>query len=210
MKEVFSSVLDNYSKLSLFLLVAIAFFFLFNSDNFQLDASSDTLILEQDNDLKRYQELIKDYDSSDFLVVTFTSKQKFIKKKNLNFLNSFIAKIDKLPFVDSTQSIFDAPLLEINNQSLSDLVNEIITIKSPQVNIADAEKELLNSPIFKNLIISEDATTTGLLINLKKNPDFNAIVNERIRLNELVKKNDAELELLSLSLIHISEPTRPY
>ena len=197
MKEVFSSVLDNYSKLSLFLLVAIAFFFLFNSDNFQLDASSDTLILEQDDDLKRYQELIKDYDSSDFLIVTFTSKQKFIKKQNLDFLNSFILEIENLPFVDSTQSIFDAPLLEINNQSLSDLVNEIITIKSPQVNIADAEIELLNSPIFKNLIISEDATTTGLLINLKKNLDFDKIVNERIRLNELVKKNDAELELLS-------------
>ncbi|MFL2900636.1 MAG: RND family transporter [Candidatus Pelagibacterales bacterium] len=197
MKKVFSSVLDNYSKLSLFLLVAVAFFFLFSSDNFQLDASSDTLILEQDDDLKRYQELIKDYDSSDFLIVTFTSKQKFIKRENLNFLNSFINEIDKLPFVDSTQSIFDAPLLEINNQSLSDLVNEIITIKSPQVNIVDAEIELLNSPIFKNLIISEDATTTGLLINLKKNLDFNAIVNERIRLNELNKKNNAELELLS-------------
>ena len=198
MKEVFSSVLDNYSKLSLFLLVAVAFFFLFSSDNFQLDASSDTLILEQDDDLKRYQELIKDYDSSDFLIVTFTSKQKFIKKQNLDFLNSFITEIENLPFVDSTQSIFDAPLLEINNQSLSDLVNEIITIKSPQVNIADAEIELLNSPIFKNLIISEDATTTGLLINLKKNLDFDTIVNERIRLNELVKKNDAELELCLL------------
>ena len=136
MKKVFSSVLDNYSKLSLFLLVTVAFFFLFSSDNFQLDASSDTLILEQDDDLKRYQELIKDYDSSDFLIVTFTSKQKFIERENLNFLNSFINEIDKLPFVDSTQSIFDAPLLEINNQSLSDLVNEIITIKSPQVNLS--------------------------------------------------------------------------
>ena len=142
MKKVFLSVLDNYSKLSLFLLVAIAFFFLFNSDNFQLDASSDTLILEQDNDLKKYQELIKDYDSNDFLIVTFTSKQKFIKKQNLDFLNSFITEIENLHFVDSTQSIFDAPLLEINNQSLSDLANEIITIKSPQVNIADAEIEL--------------------------------------------------------------------
>ena len=103
MKKVFSSVLDNYSKLSLFLLLAIAFFFLFNSDNFQLDASSDTLILEQDDDLKRYQELIKDYDSSDFLIVTFTSKQKFIKKQNLDLLNSFITEIENRPFVDSTQ-----------------------------------------------------------------------------------------------------------
>ena len=93
MKKVFLSVLDNYSKLSFFLLMAIALFFLINSDNFQLDASSDTLILEQDDDLKRYQELIKDYDSSDFFIVTFTSKQKFIKKQNLDFLNSFISSI---------------------------------------------------------------------------------------------------------------------
>ena len=119
MEKVFSSVLDNYSKLSFFLLMAIALFFLINSDNFQLDASSDTLILEQDDDLKRYQELIKDYDSNDFLIVTFTSKQKFIEKQNLDFLNSFIAKIDELPFVDSTQSIFDAPLLAVSYTHLT-------------------------------------------------------------------------------------------
>ena len=90
MEKFFSSILDNYSKLSLFILLAIAFFFLFNSDNFQLDASSDTLILEQDDDLKRYQELIKDYNSSDFLIEYLTKhqilRQLYMWKTGLKFV----------------------------------------------------------------------------------------------------------------------------
>ena len=59
------------------------------------------------------------------------------------------------------QSIFDAPLLEVNDQSLTDLVNTVLTINSPSIKLEDAENELLQSPIFKNLIISEDSSTTG-------------------------------------------------
>ena len=64
------------------------------------------------------------------------------------------------------------PLLEVNEQSLTDLVDEIITIETPGLDLEEVEKELSNSPIFKNLIISEDSTSTGILINFKRNFDM--------------------------------------
>ena len=98
------------------------------------------------------------------------------------------------------QSIFDAPLLEINNQSLSDLVNEILTIKSPNIDLKDAESELLQSPIFKNLLISEDATSTGIIINFKKDVDYNFLIKERERLiDKKVLSNEEKIYLNSIN-----------
>ena len=128
MEKVFSSVLDNYAKLSFFLLMAIALFFLINSDNFQLDASSDTLILEQDDDLKRYQELIKDYDSSDFLIVTFTSKQKFIKKE-LTELQKKIAiehqNVKRAETKAAEKRKKEASLLETKKELMTPKINKL-------------------------------------------------------------------------------------
>ena len=65
----------------------------------------------------------------------------------------FINKVENLQWVQNTQSIFDVPLLEIRGQKLTDLINEVLTIESPNIDLIEAETELLNSPIFKNLII---------------------------------------------------------
>ena len=179
MEKLYNKALDGYSNLILVALIAVLFLFTYNIKEFQLDASSDTLILEQDKDLKKYREIIEDYGSSDFLIVTFTDENKILKEENLYQIKNFIEKINKLKWVQSTQSIFDVPLLEVNSQTLSDLVNEVLTIESSSVNLTDAEKELLESPIFKNLIISEDASSTAILIYFKKNIQYEFLLKER-------------------------------
>ena len=179
MKRIYLSLLEKYSKITLIIFLTVLCFFAYNAKNFQLDASSDTLILEQDEDLKNYRKIIEDYGTSDFLIVTFSDKNKILTEKNLFIISSFIEKITSFYWVDTVQSIFDVPLLEVNNQTLTDLVSEVLTIESPNVNLDEAENELLNSPIFKNLIISEDATSTGVLINFKKNEKYEALLKER-------------------------------
>ena len=44
----------------------------YHTKNFQLDASSDTLLLENDPDLKYLREINSKYGSKDFLVLTYT------------------------------------------------------------------------------------------------------------------------------------------
>ena len=185
MEQLYISMLNKYSKLLILLFFIILGFFLYSSQNFKLDASSDTLILEKDEDLKKYRRVIKDYGSNDFLIVTFSDQTKIITQKNLENIKLFINNVEQLDWVENIQSIFDVPLLEVNDQNLTDLVNQILTIESPGVNILDAENELIKSPIFKNLIISEDATSTGVLINFKRDREFDRIVNERARLLDL-------------------------
>ena len=72
MQQIYISALSKYRTLIIMMLLLIVSFFIYNIKFFQLDASSDTLILEQDNDLKKYRSVVKDYETSDFLIITFT------------------------------------------------------------------------------------------------------------------------------------------
>ena len=191
MEQVYKLILNKYSKLVILFFLLIIGFFVFSAKNFQLDASSDSLILEQDEDLKKYREVIDDYGSTDFLIVTFTDQDKILTDNNLNRLKLFITNIKQQTWVDSVQSIFDVPLLEVNDQKLTDLVNGILTIDSPTVDLSEAEFELVNSPIFKNLIISEDSSTTGIIINFIKNKEFEFLIDEKAR----ITSNDTYSEI---------------
>ena len=193
MVNVYQKLINKYKNISLIILLIVFIIFIFSAKQFQLDASSDTLILEQDKDLIKYREIIKNYGSSDFLIVTFTDKNRILKTDNLELIKLFINKIKTLEWVENVQSVFDVPLLDVNEQTLSDLANEVLTIESSGISLIEAEREMIQSPIFKNLIISEDGTSTGLIIYFKDDAEHQFLIDERDRLKEIKKPNEQEI-----------------
>ena len=177
------TILGKKRSLFLVCLLLILLFFGYQSLNLKLDASSDTLILENDKDLIATREVSDTYSSNEFLIITLSDADGIVTTKNIEFIKTLDQKIKQFEWVVSTQSILDAPLLTINNQSLSDLANEIKTLKDTGINIIDAEEELKKSPIFRELVISEDGSTSAILINLRENE----------RLNELIKLRSEKL-----------------
>ncbi len=191
--------LKKYSNISILVLGFLFFIAVFQSQNFQLDASSDTLILENDEDLKNYRKIINDYSTKDFLLITITSPNKILSRKNLDLIKNLTNDVSKLIFVESIQSILDAPILKSGNQSLTELADTQITLESKNLNLLTVEKEFIESPIFSELIISKDGTTSGIIINLKENKDFIDISKNRNDLksiNNLTKEQKKELSLV--------------
>ena len=178
--------LTKYVNIFILALAIIFTAALYKSQDFQLDASSDTLILENDQDLKNYQDVIKDYESKDFLLITITSKEKIITNRNIDFISRLTIEISKLTWVDSVQSILDVPVLKSGNQSLVDLVTEQLTIKTEGLILSEVEKEFIESPIFSELIISKDGTTSGIIINLKSNDNYINTIEERNYLRSIL------------------------
>ena len=178
--------LTKYVNIFILALAIIFTAALYKSQDFQLDASSDTLILENDQDLKNYQDVIKDYESKDFLLITITSKEKIITNRNIDFISRLSIEISKLTWVDSVQSILDVPVLKSGNQSLVDLVTEQLTIKTEGLILSEVEKEFIESPIFSELIISKDGTTSGIIINLKSNDNYINTIEERNYLRSIL------------------------
>ena len=179
-----NTFLTKYINVLIMVFTMIFIGALYSTKNFQLDASSDTLILENDQDLNNYREVIKEYSSKDFLLITITSKRKIVINKNIIFIKNLSDEISKLKWVDSVQSILDIPILKSGNQSLTDLTTRQLTLRSSQLDLMEIEKEFIESPIFSKLVISKDGKSSGIIITIKDNNEFINVVEKRSSLKK--------------------------
>ena len=166
--NIYKNFVIDYSKFTLVLIALILSFFIYFSKDFKLDASSDALLLEGDKDLKYLREINERYGSKDFLVLTYTPTQSFEKEEtiiNLQFLKS---KIERLSWVESVITIIDVPLLQSSDEALMERLKNYKTLAHPDIDKKRGFKEILNSPIYKNYVISEDGKTSGIVVYLKE------------------------------------------
>ena len=143
-------------------------FSFYQSKNFNLDASSDALLLEGDKDLKYLREINERYGSKDFLILTYTPVSSFIEKETILNLQLLKSKIEKLTWVDSVITIIDVPLLKSTDENLMDRLKNYKTLAYPEIDRKRGFEEIINSPIYKNYVISEDGKTSGIVVYLKK------------------------------------------
>jgi predicted RND superfamily exporter protein len=151
-----------------------------NINNFKLDASADTLILEDDKDLKLFREISDRYESNDFLILTVTDKNKDIfANETLDYIHSLTLEIEEFPSVQSVTAITNIPLVSSSKKPLTELINNIPNIFSKDIDPELAQEEILTSPIYKDLVISQDAKTTAMQVTLKKNSELKEALIKR-------------------------------
>lgn len=183
------SVLDHPVP-ALFLLAGLLLFIAYHAKDFRLDASADSLLLEGDRDLQTFRELNERYGTREFLFVTFTPDAELFTVKTLEQVRKLRDELKSLKDVESVVSIVDVPLVKQIEGSLSDVANNYRTLMDSDVDLQKAKRELVNSPIFSNLIISPDARTTALQINLKDQPQFRELQRNRTDLIEKKLSHD--------------------
>ena len=154
--NIYKKVVTDFSKITLLFLTVLIFFSLYQSKNFNLDASSDALLLEGDPDLKYLREVNQTYGSKDFLVLTYTPITKFTDKETILNLQLLKSKIEKLTWVDSVITVIDVPLLKSTDEGLMDRLKNYKTLAYPEIDKIRGFDEIINSPIYKNYVISED------------------------------------------------------
>ncbi len=165
---IYKKFVIDFSRITLFLLLGLIVFSLYKAKNFNLDASSDALLLEGDKDLKYLREINERYKSKDFLVLTYTPVSSFTDKETILNLQLLKSKIEKLTWVDSVITVIDVPLLKSTDENLMDRLKNYKTLAYPEIDRNRGFEEILNSPIYKNYVISEDGKTSGIVVYLKK------------------------------------------
>ena len=168
-------------KLVFTLLILCLIYFGYNAKDFKLDASSETLLLEGDPDLKYLNEITERYGARDFLVLTYTPKEEMISSNSIDNLNKLKSKIENLNWVHSVITILDIPLLKNSNEPLIDRIQNYSTLNTEGVNKERGFKEILNSPVFKNFVVSEDGKTSGIIVYIKKNNKNDFKNNEELK-----------------------------
>jgi predicted RND superfamily exporter protein len=166
--NIYKKIVIDFSKLTLIFLIILVTFSLYQAKNFNLDASSDALLLEGDPDLKYLREVNQTYGSKDFLVLTYTPVSSFVEKETILNLQLLKSKIEKLTWVDNVITIIDVPLLKSTDEGLMERLKNYKTLAYPEIDRKRGFDEIINSPIYRNYVISEDGKTSGIVVYLKK------------------------------------------
>ena len=166
--KIYKNIVIDFSKVTLLLISFVLLFSFYHSKNFNLDASSDALLLEGDEDLKYLREINDRYGSKDFLVLTYSPVSSFTEKETILNLQLLKSKIEKLTWVDSVITIIDVPLLKSTDEGLMERLKNYKTLAYPEIDRERGFEEILNSPIYKDYVISKDGKTSGIVVYLKK------------------------------------------
>jgi len=189
----------NFYLLSALIILSISFFFI---PNFRIDASSDTLVAQNDEEFNYFNFYNKIFTSENFLLLAVEKKGTI----DLSFINNFeilSSKLEKLESVSHVFSFIDAPILFLNNTSLTNLnADNIENIKNTNFNINDVIEEFTNNPVYKDQLLNKDADVFSIVIYLNKNlelmsaqEDFkNSIISKKkyLKIKKLYdeKRND--------------------
>ena len=144
-------ILKNPKSTLIILLIALVSFGYYSKD-FRLDASSETLLIEGDPDLKYLQEISKRYGSKEFLILTYTPNEGMISDTSINNLLSLKYKIQSLSWVHSVITLLDIPLLNSSDATLQERLENFKTLKDEDVDRSRGFNEIKSSPVFRNFI----------------------------------------------------------
>ena len=160
-------VLKNPKAVLVLLIISILSFGYYTKD-FRLDASSETLLIDGDPDLAYLKEVSERYGSREFLILTYTPNEGMVSDTSINNLLSLKYKIQSLNWVHSVVTLLDIPLLSNSDATLQERLESFKTLKDEEVDKDRGFKEILNSPVFRNFVISEDGKTSGIIVYIKQ------------------------------------------
>ncbi len=183
----YQNVILKKPKVIFVLLIIAILSFGYYSKNFKLDASSETLLIEGDPDLTYLKEVSERYGSKEFLILTYTPNEGMVTDTSINNLLSLKYKIQSLNWVHSVITLLDVPLLSNSDAPLQERLESFKTLKDEGIDKDRGFKEILNSPVFRNFVISEDGKTSGIIVNIKQSQNLENKENKSKEELELIK-----------------------
>ena len=196
-RNIFENIILKFWKLILFLILVLVIISSYQIKNLTIDASSETLILEDDKDLAFTRLINKRYYSPDFLVIAYTPKAGLFDAKTISNIREISNELIKLDRVYSVNSILNVPLLLSPPKAMSELIESVPTLeKSNNINLDLARKEFTTSPLYKDNLVSSDFKSTSILVNLKDDSHGIFLREKRSELKLLLQNlKDASLSL---------------
>jgi predicted RND superfamily exporter protein len=206
LRDIYESTILGRPVATLILTALIIVVLGWFAQDFALDASADSLILEVDDDLRYYRYVRARYGSDDYLIVTYTPQEDLFSTDTLADLGILRDELQALPSVAGITSILDVPLVQSPDVDLRDFSSGIRYLENAATDRELARRELLNSPLYRDLIVSADGLTTALRVDMRQDEEYLRWRDRRDDLREqeasevLSPDELAELDSLTSSL----------
>jgi predicted RND superfamily exporter protein len=193
---------------ALFVTLAVIGLFVWHIPKFKLDASGDSLLLENDADLHYYRSINERYATNDLLVLAYSAKDDLFAETTLADIKKLRDELRLLKGVESVVTILDVPLLLGTDISLKDVedIDAIKTLEKSAVDKNTVIRELTENPLYKGRLLSSDAKTTAIIINLPVDLEYRALLKKRYQLRAKEYKN----QLSAAEAVELQEVSEHY
>jgi len=202
--NLYQKLILKYPLSVLLLLMSSILIFGLNVTKLEIDASAETLLLNDDKDLAFTRTITKRFEIKDILVLAYKPKHGLLSPESLETLTQISNDIEKLPNVESIDSLINVPLFFSPIRDMDDLINETRTLKSNDINLSLVKQEFLTSPLYKERLVNKDFTVASILIHLHQDPEYYRLLEERNHLLEQQKlsslTNQEKQELQEVSV----------
>ena len=189
-KQKLARMLVSAPKLSLALALILCAFLCAFVPKLAIDASTQTLLLENDKDLELWRDITKRYKIPNTLIIAYTPNSDLLSESSISTLAALSKDLAQIKGVKSVFSMLDAPLLLSSGLKFSDLLGTIPTLKDSNASKEAIKAEFLSSPFYKNSLVSSDFKTTALLLTLEPNPGYNEFITSITALENTLKNSE--------------------
>ena len=148
---------------------------------FRLDASADSLMLEGDKDLEYSREINAIYGISESVIIAYTPlNATLFSRPTLERMESLRQELLKIDRVSGVDSILNVPVFL--DTPLTGISEDYLTLNDAEIDLDVAREELVNSPVFRNAVVSPDGETAGMLVSFEIDQRGRDLVDQRTEL----------------------------
>jgi len=183
--KLYQKLILKYPLSVLIIVISSILIFGINVLKLEIDASAETLLLNDDKDLAFSRTVAKRFQTHDLLILAYKPKQDLLSSQSLQTLTRITKDLEALPRVESVDSIINVPLFFSPIREMDDLINETRTLKSPDINLSMVKHEFLTSPLYKDSLVNKDFTISSIVIHLYQDPEYFTLLEKR---NDLLDK----------------------
>lgn len=187
-ERLYRGTVLKYPIPTLLLLCALTLFFAYEVKDFRLDASAETLVLDNDEDLNYFRQISERFGQQDYLIIAYKPKGELFSQPVYEDLARLKTELQEVSLVESVLTLLDVPLLESPPMPVKELATGIRTLTSPETDQALARAEILQSPVYKDLLVSPDGTLTSVILNLKYDHTYMELLGKRDALKNLSRE----------------------
>ncbi len=187
----YCNLVFNRPWLVILALLALVGFFGWQAQNFRLDASADSLLLENDPDLEFSREVNQRYGVRDSVIVAYTPEGELFDRETLARMNELREEILAIERVASVDSILNVPVF--GDTPLTGISEDYLTLMDAEQDLAAAREEIINSPVFSNALLSPDGQTAGMLVSFEIDERARELINRRTELRNLEQLGELDV-----------------
>lgn len=193
--KLYSDTVFGKPKLVMVILFLLMSFFAYQVQNFRLDASADSLLLEDDPDLEYSRSINTRYGIRESVTIAYTPEGDLFDRSELNRLGELLEELLLIDRVESVDSILNVPVFE--DTPLTGISENYLTLMNEDIDLVSAREEITSSPVFRNAVISPDGKTAGVLVSFAIDDTARTLLSRRTELRSLQRTGEIGGDQLS-------------